>query len=60
MEVSQIPDDAAIDSLPAWDSLGHMRIAAEIERRLGRMLSTEEIAGLLDLTSVAKILGREG
>jgi len=45
-----------IDTLPAWDSLGHLRIVLAIEAELGRALVPEEIAGLVGVASVAALL----
>ena len=51
-----IPTDAAIGEFEPWDSLGHMRIVLEIERRLGRTLSADEIARIDSIADVRDIL----
>ena len=45
-------------TLPAWDSLGHLRIVLGIEAALGRTLAPEEIAGIADVRTVLDLLER--
>lgn len=47
-----IPNDATINSLVSWDSLGHMRLILETEAHLGITLSPTQI---LSMTSIAEI-----
>ena len=49
------PDDG-MDTLPAWSSLGHVRIVMEMETILGRVLTAEEIVSRYSVRSVAQIL----
>ena len=44
---------AGVETLPQWDSIGHINIVLEIEAELGRKLLSEEIAGI---SSVADIV----
>lgn len=44
-------EDLAYRGLPAWDSVGHMRLVAAIETEFDIMLETDEV---LDLSSFAK------
>ncbi len=53
LELDEVGSDASIDSLDAWDSLGHMRISAEIEARIGRPLTGEEVLALASVRDVA-------
>lgn len=55
--VDSLPGDAAIGSLEAWDSLGHMRLLLAIEAKLGRELTMEEATGLIALSDVERLLG---
>lgn len=48
-----IAADASVDSLPQWDSIGHVNIVLEIEAALGRNLLPEEIAGISSVADVA-------
>ena len=51
-----VPEDAAIGTLAAWDSLGHVRILLALEAALGRRLTTTAIAELRALDDVARLL----
>lgn len=46
-----ITDELAYDTIPEWDSVGHMRLMAAIEDAFDIMLETEDI---LDFGSVGK------
>ena len=52
--VEEIPDNASIHTMSAWDSLVHLRVILALETRLGHELDAEavmEITGLDDLVS---------
>jgi acyl carrier protein len=51
--------DAGVDTLPQWDSIGHVNIVLEIETDLGRRLSPEEIAGIGSVADVALLYERQ-
>ncbi len=51
-----IAPNGSLDTIPAWDSLGHVRILLEIEAETGRMLDSELIAGLRSVRDVWRIL----
>lgn len=40
---SALTDDLAFDSIPEWDSVGHMRLMASIEDAFDIMFETEDI-----------------
>ena len=52
-EISEetITDDLAYNTIPEWDSIGHMRLMAAIEDAFDIMLETEDI---LDFATVGK------
>lgn len=52
-----IGSDANLDTLPEWDSIGHVHIVLEIEAELSRKLSPEEIAGIGSVADVARLYG---
>jgi acyl carrier protein len=54
--VEKVDESARIGELESWDSLGHMRLVLEIEKVLGRELSTGEIVELGSLADVEKLL----
>lgn len=49
-----IVDD--LQTVPGWDSLGHMAIVAELETQLGRSLTAEQIVSIGSVRDVAAIL----
>ena len=57
--VGTISDDSSIGNVEEWDSLAHMKLVLEIERRLKRELSPLEIAEITSLLDVASILARD-
>ena len=54
-----VGSDAGVDTLPQWDSMGHVNIVLEIETELGRNLSPEEIAGISSVADVALLYQRQ-
>ena len=44
-------DDLAFDSIPEWDSVGHMRLMASLEDAFDIMFETEDI---MDFSSLGK------
>jgi len=48
--------DCAIGTLPAWDSLAHIKVVLALEERIGRALTTEEILEVTSLPSIARLL----
>jgi acyl carrier protein len=44
---------AGVDTLPQWDSIGHVNIILEVENELGRKLLPEEIAGISSVADIA-------
>jgi acyl carrier protein/NADH dehydrogenase (ubiquinone) 1 alpha/beta subcomplex 1 len=55
-----ITEDATIETLESWDSLGHMRLVLAIEAQLTRQLTPMEIVELESLRSLQKILASSG
>ena len=53
-----VSPDAGVDTLPQWDSIGHVNIILEVEADLGRKLSPEEIAGIGSVADVALLYER--
>ena len=51
--------DASVESLPQWDSIGHVNIILEVEAELGRKLLSEEIAGISSVADVALLYERQ-
>jgi acyl carrier protein len=51
-----LPDDAAFESVEAWDSLAHLRLVLGLEARLGTELEPEAIVAIASLRDVARLL----
>ena len=54
-----VDPDAGVETLPQWDSIGHINVILEIETELGRKLLPEEIAGISSVADVALLYERE-
>lgn len=48
--------NSGVESLEAWDSLGHLRIVTEIESQTGAELSPEQVLALSTLDDIATLL----
>jgi acyl carrier protein len=53
---AEIGPHESIATLPAWTSLGHVRVVLELEEALGRSLATEEVVGIDSVAAVAALL----
>lgn len=53
---ADIAQDGSIHTIPAWDSLGHLRVLLAIEAHIGRALPSEAIATLSSVEDVAAVL----
>lgn len=58
LDGGDIPDDAGMTTLAAWDSLAHVRIVLRLEQELGRALEPEQVLALRDLRGLAALLER--
>jgi acyl carrier protein len=54
-----IAPEASIHTIPAWDSLGHVRVLLAIESAIGRPLSSDAIATVISVADIAAILAVE-
>ncbi len=48
--------DLSLGGVPAWDSLGHMRLLLAIEAAIGRQMTTVEAAGIEDVAAIVRLL----
>jgi len=55
--ISDVPDDASVETFDPWDSLAHARLMMGLEEKLDRQLTTMEIVSLMNLEDIAMILG---
>lgn len=56
LKPEEIPDDAAMGQLNGWDSLGHLNIMSELQRRYNREIPFEKITELGNLKSLVDFL----
>ena len=54
-----LPEDASIETLPAWDSIAHINVILGLEENLGRQLAPEMIVSVTSLESIAALLDSE-
>lgn len=53
---ADVPDDAMIDNLEAWDSLAHMRLLTALEQRLGQPLAPNLVVSIRSLDDIGEVL----
>ena len=53
---SRIPDDATLENVPEWDSLGHIELMLALEMEFGVQLATETIIELVSLEAIEGFL----
>jgi acyl carrier protein len=51
-----LSDNSSIGNVEEWDSLAHVRLVFEIERRLKRELSPIEIADIASVADIDRVL----
>lgn len=51
-----VPAEAAVGSLGGWDSIAHVTIIMAVEERIGRPMSTDEIAGFGTVADLTPLL----
>lgn len=60
IEKMNIGVSLAYNSVPEWDSLGHMALVSEIEEAFSVQFSTEEVIEFSDFKKGLEILGLKG
>jgi len=55
-----IPLKLAYQSIPEWDSVGHMSLVAEIECTFDIRLDTDDIIGMSDVSKAIQIVQKHG
>ena len=56
----QVTPKLAYQSIPQWDSVGHMALVAEIENTFNVTLDTDDIIGMSDIAKAVEILRKHG
>jgi acyl carrier protein len=60
IEREQATPKLAYQSIPQWDSVGHMALVAEIENTFNVTLDTDDIIGMSDIAKAVEILRKHG
>jgi acyl carrier protein len=60
IERGEVAPALAYQSIPQWDSVGHMALVAEIENTFNVTLDTDDIIGMSDVAKAVEILRKHG
>lgn len=60
LDPAAIPDDAALNGFPAWDSLGHITILLALQARFTLELTADTVQALTSLPRIADYLAARG
>jgi acyl carrier protein len=55
---SEVPSNGTIETVPGWDSLGHVKILLLLEVELGRLLTSAEIAAIRSISDIDQVIGK--
>ncbi len=58
INLKSVTDELTYNSIPEWDSVGHMALVAELEKRFGILLDTNDIIDMSSVKVSKKILGK--
>jgi len=60
IEREQVTLKLTYQSIPQWDSVGHMALVVEIENTFNVTLDTDDIIGMSDVAKAVEILRKHG
>lgn len=52
MKPSEINNKSSMDTLPAWDSLNHLKLILKLEKEFGISFNNEETMNLISLPAI--------
>ena len=58
IDIARITDELSYESIPKWDSVGHMALVVEIESAFDVMLDTDDIVNLSSVAKAKEILAK--
>lgn len=58
-ETLNIDETSSINTVPGWDSLGHVKLIIALEREYGIQIETMEAIELTDVPSIQKLLEKK-
>ena len=56
LDATEVGETANSDTVPEWDSLGHLQLILLLEEELGQMLDPEHIVDMRSYPDIVKIL----
>lgn len=60
IEKEAVTRELAYQSIPQWDSVGHMALVAEIENTFNVTFDTDDIIGMSDFSKAVEMLKKHG
>ena len=60
VSLDRINDQTSNETLPEWDSLGHITLVIELEAEYGVSLSPEETLNLTNVPAIKRLLEERG
>ena len=60
VEAAELGPAPSIETLPAWDSLAHVRVVLAVEGVIGRELDPDAVAGLVSLAAIVQAFDAQG
>ncbi len=54
--VESVPDDGTTETVPGWDSLGHLNLIIALEEKYSVRFTLEEIMAMRDVTTIRRII----
>ena len=56
IELSQVTEELAYNTIPEWDSIAHMALISEIDDQFDTMLDTDDVLDMNTFTKAKEIL----
>lgn len=56
LPLDQVPEDASVNTIEPWDSMGHLLVILELEQAFDRQFSPEQTEEMTSITAIAKVL----
>lgn len=58
MEVDEIEESISVDTFPDWDSLAHLNLVSELERKFKIKITMDEVMEMTDFQKVKEVVAR--
>jgi acyl carrier protein len=60
IDINRVIEGLAYNTIPEWDSRGHMSLVVEIENAFNIMLDTDDIIGMSSVAEARRIIAKYG